>query len=427
MPRTVRDARIETRTARERLKARRDPYWRAISPGAHLGYYKGKRGGSWIGRYRSEEDRYIKKRLGLADDTRDPDGRKVLSFEQAQDKARDWFEALARKEAGVEPEQPYTVADAMRDYLGWFASERKGLAMVRSAIDAHILPTLGNEVVRGLTAKQIRGWRDALACSPARLRSRKGAPLRTREAPQTREEKRQRKATANRIFTILKAGLNYAYAEGEVSDDSAWRRVRPFKAVEAARVRYLSQAECKRLVNASGEPFRDLVKAALFSGCRYGEIVALEVADFNPDSRTVLVRSGKGGRARHVHLSEEGSAFFQRATAGRAGDDTMFLRADGKPWGASHQGRPLATACEAAKIKPAASFHILRHTHASHLAMQGVPMPVVAAQLGHADTRMTEKHYAHLSPGYIADTLRAGLPALGIHQPDNVVDIADAG
>jgi integrase len=46
--------------------------------------------------------------------------------------------------------------------------------------------------------------------------------------------------------------------------------------------------------------------------------------------------------------------------------------------------------------------------------MRGVPMGVIAAQLGHSDTRMTEKHYAHLSPNYVAETVRAALPALGI-------------
>jgi hypothetical protein len=35
-------------------------------------------------------------------------------------------------------------------------------------------------------------------------------------------------------------------------------------------------------------------------------------------------------------------------------------------------------------------------------------------QLGHADTRMTEKHYAHLAPSYVADTIRAHFPTLGI-------------
>ena len=77
-------------------------------------------------------------------------------------------------------------------------------------------------------------------------------------------------------------------------------------------------------------------------------------------------------------------------------------------------------ASEIASIKPAISFHILRHSHASRLAMQGAPMGVIAHQLGHADTRMTEKHYAHLAPSYIADTVRAAFGKLGIVEPDNV-------
>ena len=74
-----------------------------------------------------------------------------------------------------------------------------------------------------------------------------------------------------------------------------------------------------------------------------------------------------------------------------------------------------------AKLDPPATFHILRHTYASSLAMRGVPMGVIAAQLGHSDTRMTEKHYAHLSPSYVADTVRAALPGLGIIDGMNVI------
>ncbi len=77
-----------------------------------------------------------------------------------------------------------------------------------------------------------------------------------------------------------------------------------------------------------------------------------------------------------------------------------------------------------AKIEPAATFHILRHTYASALAMRGVPMGVIAAQLGHSDTRMTEKHHAHLAPNYVADTVRAALPALGIVEPSNIAPMS---
>jgi integrase len=113
-------------------------------------------------------------------------------------------------------------------------------------------------------------------------------------------------------------------------------------------------------------------------------------------------------------LTDEGQKLFATLTAGKLGSDPIFVRRDGGVWSKSHQLRPMLDACNRAKIKPAVSFHVLRHTHASTLAMRGVPMGVIAEQLGHADTRMTEKHYAHLAPSYVADTIRAHFPTLGI-------------
>jgi hypothetical protein len=55
--------------------------------------------------------------------------------------------------------------------------------------------------------------------------------------------------------------------------------------------------------------------------------------------------------------------------------------------------------------------------------MNGVPMGVIAAQLGHADTRMTEKHYAHLASNYVAQTIRANFPDLGIGGGSHVVPL----
>ena len=83
-------------------------------------------------------------------------------------------------------------------------------------------------------------------------------------------------------------------------------------------------------------------------------------------------------------------------------------------------------ACRRAKTKPEISFHVLRHTHGSALAMKGVPMGVISEQLGHADTRMTEKHYAHLAPSYVADTIRAHFPTLGIGEDSGAVPLRPA-
>jgi integrase len=55
------------------------------------------------------------------------------------------------------------------------------------------------------------------------------------------------------------------------------------------------------------------------------------------------------------------------------------------------------------------------------LAMRGVPKSVIARQLGHADTRMTERHYAHLVPNYVADAVRSALSSIGIVELPKVI------
>jgi len=79
---------------------------------------------------------------------------------------------------------------------------------------------------------------------------------------------------------MLKAALNHAFEADRVSSDTAWRKVKPFKRVDEAVVRYLNAAEAQRLVNACPIDFRKLVQAALLTGCRYSELVRLKFGDF---------------------------------------------------------------------------------------------------------------------------------------------------
>ena len=225
----------------------------------------------------------------------------------------------------------------------------------------------------------------------------------------------------------MRAPLNHAFRDDLVASDAAWRKVKPFKDVDAARVRYLTVAQARRLVNATDSEFRPLVQAALQTGCRYSELARLEVADFNPDSGTLAIRQSKSGKARHVVLTDEGVFLFRQLTAGRAGSEIMLPKANGKAWRASHQLRPTAQACKHAKIDPPVSFHALRHTWASHAVMNGVPLLVVAKNLGHADTRMVEKHYGHLAPSYIANAIRAGAPKFGFKPNPKIATLATKG
>ena len=417
MARTIRNGKLDTRSARTRLTLRREPYWTVVSEGCALGYRRGAKGGTWIGRFRDETGRQHYEALGAADDARDPDGLSVFSFAQAQEKSRAFFTRKAREIAGdAAPSQgPYRITDALDDYFKSYAKRGKGVSAALSATNLHIRPALGAVPVAKLTTRRLRDWHHAIADKPRQARGKHGElPKDAKQGRAGRDAIRKRRATANRVLTVLKAALNHAWREGVVPSDDAWRRVSPFKGVDAPVIRYLAEDEQRRLVNACSADFREIVRAALLTGCRYGELIALRAADYNADAGTITVNESKAGKVRHVVLTDEGCTLFNALTTGRKRDMRIFLRSDGKPWGASHQQRPLAEACARARISPAVSFHILRHSHGSTLAMRGVPMGVIAAQLGHSDTRMTEKHYAHLAPSYVADTIRANFPNLGL-------------
>ena len=195
--------------------------------------------------------------------------------------------------------------------------------------------------------------------------------------------------------------------------------MKPFPKVNRSRVAYLSIPECKRLINAAEGGFRLLVRAALETGARYSELGRLRVGDYNADSGTLQIRLSKSGEGRHIILTEDGQELFDQLVAGRANGDLMF----GRQWNPSEQGRPMKAACERAKIDPPVGFHQLRHTWASHAVMGGMPLPVVARNLGHVDTRMVERHYGHLAPSYVVDAVRKHAPRFGKVKSSNVTSI----
>src|SRR5215831_12660326 len=360
MARRVRNPKIDTRSAREKLPTRREPYWTVLSAGCALGYRKGTKGGTWIARFRGDDGRQQYESLGAADDARDPDGLSVFSFSQAQERARAWFDRKAREQAGdfAPSGRAYTIANALADYRADYL-RRGGKAVDRFdwSAKAWIEPHLGKIELARLSKARIVSWHHKIAETPARLRTKPGTEQRHREADSSPEGVRRRRSTANRVLTILKGALNHAHRECKCASDDAWRTVRAFREADAARLRYLSDAEARRLTNACPADFRALVTGALLTGCRYGELATMTVDDFNPDAGTLRVRASKSGRPRHVVLTQEGRDFVAQLVMGKPGSMRLFIRGNGKRWAKSEQQRPLRAACEAARIDPAVNFH----------------------------------------------------------------------
>jgi integrase len=426
---------LKTASSREKhCKDAGQTYWQDLGVG-HLGYRRPKNGaGTWYARVGLPGNRYTQAKIGLADECGAvADGESVLTFAQAQDVARARIpELLAEADpARKKKAAAYTVADACRDYLAAYEAGRtrgggKDLVGIKATINAHILPHLGEKDCAKLKSEEIEQWVMALAAQPPRRRSAKDTVKHRTADTNDPELVRRRQATVNKHLTCLKAILNRGFKAEKIPSDRAWRggAVEGFRNTTASRLRHLDIAESQRLINASEAEtgFRDLVVAALMTGARYGELGRLEVRDFNVHAGTLHVRISKSGKGRHIVLTEEGAAFFAGLCAGRAGDQRILRREGGHPWKKNDQIKLMQAAVARAHISPPISFHGLRHSYASLAVMAGMPLPVLAQNLGHRDTRMVEHFYGHLNPNYVADAVRASAPRFGL-EPSNVTPL----
>jgi integrase len=430
---------LESKEARAHLKSRAAPYLAPMQRSLHIGYRKNKTGSVWCVRFRSD-GRYIMQTIGGTDDSRPADNDTVLNFAQARRKADDLIDSLkhsaSQREDLTRAAGSYTVEDAITDYLDWFRLKRKSYDHTKKLCNRHIVSKLGNIPVNSLTAPKIDRWVRNIAKSPpstptriARLpyavkldsgkTNREGNPIyKFNPLPYqdwTDDMRRKRKSSANRILTVLKAALNYAWRNGYASNQGAWARVKPFENADASRIAHISQKQAQDLLKACTDDFRPMARAALMTGCRYGELCNLLADDFKGDH--IHIRISKTGKMRDIPLSDAGITFFKSLAKGKGRDELLLTHKDGRKWGHSHQIRPMVKACQKAEIEPAVSFHILRHTYATLLletkkGKPGMSIRDVAALLG--DTVATcEKHYGHVIQDALKKEVARKLPSFG--------------
>jgi len=422
MSRVTQETNLQSPAARARLPIRAEPFYRNVQQGLAVGYRRGKRGGSWLARIRHPDHAtYGEIKLGRADDMGAADGGVTLTYDQAVKAARD-AQALedAKRVSGVIPGAgKLTVNDLLDDYVKGYISgdarrgERPGrdITNLNSILNCHIRPALGELRVDQITAERLKRFK--LDIASAQKLTRNGSPAKPSDAVEddAAERTRKRRARANRIMTPLRAALNYAVVKSRIASDVAWRvSLKAYAEVDAATIRYLTIDECLLLQAAAEPDFRDLIKAALLTGCRYGSLRFIRARDVDLKARTAIVKITKNGKPHIIRLTRDGCAFFEQVMKGKKPGDLLFKKNSSEPWKPSDQIRRMERACRAAGIEPAMGFHGLRDTFASHLVMAGVPLLTVSKLLGHADTRTTEKHYAHLAPDHLHSVLDQHLP-----------------
>ena len=253
--------------------------------------------------------------------------------------------------------------------------------MVTSLLDNRLLPAFGSRPLDRIDPARIARWFDDFS----------------RTAP----------GNANHGLDLLRQIMHYAIARGHVETNPA-RGIR--RNPRTPRTRFLSREEIDRLLGVldrqtrkSGREQADIVRLLLLTGCRRGEIMRLRWSEVDGD-RLLLADTKTGPRT--VPLNSRARRILERQP--RRGSAFVFpsprdpSRPRGPQLGLWYRVRREA-GIEDVRL------HDLRHTHASHAVMNGVPVPVVSRLLGHSSVGMTLR-YAHLADRDIEEAAeRTGL------------------
>lgn len=221
---------------------------------------------------------------------------------------------------------------------------------------------------------------------------------------------------SNHFVRTLKALFKWA------SDDDVTLVPRnPFRKLATPptgrRERTVSPAEFRRFLVACPRHYRRFFWLALHTAMRPGELRGLTWDQIDPAERCVVLTSFKAKRQRrdglqrrHVPLTVAAANWLAREHRRRGGrPGLVFLDRRGKPLTPNGVRCVVRRARAKAGLEPVAGgerlvMYTLRHTAATERVRRGMPINVLAVQMGHTNTQMTQR-YQHLKPADLVAAL----------------------
>ena len=359
---------IDSKTKRDKLAPRREPYWAPLQKGAAVGFRKLENGtGTWIARWRDDEGKQKYRALGEFD-----------KFDDAAKAARAWVESCEQgAKTGVT-----TVKEVCEDYVKALRAEgRHDTAKDAEGRFARLVYSepLARLQIDKLRATSVSKWLNEQIEDDE-------------EADE--EDVRRSKDSANRNLATLKAALNRALQHRIVTTDAGWATVQKFPKVGARRKdAFLGMEQRKALLAACPEDLALFVKAALLTGARPGELATLNAGDFDKQLGA-LTLTGKTGR-RTVAISSAAVAFFIEAGKDKLPAAPMLATSYGQRWDKDAWKKIFKAAVESAKLPDAVVMYSLRHTAISEMILAGMDSFIVAKLAG-TSVAMIEANYGHL-------------------------------
>jgi len=411
MARRVRGAELETRSSRLKFPVMTKPVFVKIGVGIGLGYRRNATAGSWVARISNGRGGYWTDTIAIADDFAEADGKEILTFWQAQDRAR----ASARNGHDViaVTNDVMTVGQALSEYerdLKIRGGDPGNVTRVR----VHLSDALAKKSVAFVTARDLRAWRDGLAgaLSPA---------------------------TVNRTANALRAALNLAADHDErIVSRRAWETgLASIHDAEESRNVILPEADIRAITAKASEQnaaFGLFVEVAAVTGARVSQIARLEAQDLQDgrgDPRLMMPssRKGRGKKTiarRPVPIPSGLAAKLRAVGVGRAPSAPLLTKPSGDRWKKSDHSRPFARAARAAGLDPnTVTIYALRHSNIVRQLLAGVPVRVVAVNHD-TSVAMIERTYSRYIGDHADALARKALLDIAAPPSGNVVPIAAA-
>lgn len=378
---------IELVKHRNKLEARREPYWHSLGRGKHLGYRRTEDGGHWIARDYDEGTRSRQYRaLGDLAHIAGTD-----QFTVASNLASEWFEHLGK---GGQSEV-ITVRDACVRYLRKLRREN-GDQSAKDAEGRFTRHVFGDPVatiqLHKLKAVHVGQWRDRLRDKPATMPKR-GSNCRNKEAQAVRMRS---DSALNRDMTALRAALNLARLDGFVTSSTAWEaKLEPVAKADRRRTTELDKIQRRALLDALEPDIRAFVQGLCLLPLRPGAMAALTVGDFKTRRDELTIGKDKEGEDRTIPVPPATAAFLRKQASGKLPAAPLFARWDGKAWDRDAWKKPIKRAAVAAGLPTGVTAYTLRHSTITDLVVDGLDLFTVAAISG-TSVAMIEKYYGKL-------------------------------
>lgn len=368
---------IDSKTKRDKLPPRREPYWQTLQKGAAVGFRKLESGdGTWIARWRDDDGKQKYRAIGNFD-----------QYADAVKAARAWVEGC---EQGATP-QITTVKEVCEAYITALKAEgRKATAKDAEGRFTRLIyaESIGKQPIDKLKTTHVQKWMNDQI---------------DEDEDADEEDIRKSKDSANRNLATLKAALNKALHNRLVATDAGWKTVKAFAKVGARRKdAFLSMEQRTALLKECTDELAQFVRAALLTGARPGELATLNAGDFDKRLGT-LTLTGKTG-ARTVAISTAATKFFTDAVKDKLPAAPMLADAFGNRWNKDSWKKLYKDAAEAAKLPSAVVMYSLRHTAISEMILGGMDSLMVAKLAG-TSVAMIETNYGHLKHSVVTAKL----------------------